>query len=90
MEEKTTITVYTESLFQSLVADLGTIVMLSAMFYVNAKYIQSKFFIGLIMVMYALKIIGLVGARKNVFTSRKEAIEFLASADAPNKPLQDN
>lgn len=80
-ENKVTITVYTESLFQSLVADFGTLVMLSAMFYVNAKYIQSKFFIGLIVVMFALKVISMLGARKNTFTSRKGAIDFLASQE---------
>ncbi len=76
-EEKLTITLYTESLFQSLVADLGSMLMLTGMFWANATYIHSKFLIAIIMVMYALKIIGLLGARKNCFTSRKEAIAFL-------------
>lgn len=81
--EKITITVYTESLVQSLVADFGTFVMLGAMFYVNAKYINSGFFVGIIMVMFALKTIAYIGNRKNVFTSRKEAIKFLQ--ESPSK-----
>lgn len=80
-EEKITIVLYTESLFQSLVADFGTLVMLASMFYVNARYIQSGFFVGIIMVMFALKIITYLDGRKNTFTSRKDAIKFLNHAE---------
>lgn len=76
-EEKITITLYTESLFQSIVADIGTFVMLTGMFWVNAHYIQSRFFMAVIMVMLALKIVAIATGRKTVYTSRAEAIKAL-------------
>jgi len=76
-EEKISITIYTESLLQSMVADVFTFLMLSGMFYVNAVYIQSRFFIGLIMIMFVLKGIAYANGRKNIYTSRAAAIEAL-------------
>ena len=75
--EKISITIYTESLIQSMLADAFTFLMLSGMFYVNAAYIQSRFFIALIMIMFVFKGIAYANGRKNVYTSRAAAIQAL-------------
>lgn len=76
-EEKISIMVYTESLLQSMLADTFTFLMLSGMFYVNAVYIQSRFFIALIMIMFVAKGMAYATGRKNIYTSRAAAIEAL-------------
>lgn len=75
--EKISITIYTESLLQSMIADTFTFLMLSGMFYVNAAYIQSRLFMAIIVIMFVLKGIAYVGGRKNVYTSRDAAIKAL-------------
>lgn len=75
--EKISITIYTESLLQSILADTFTFLMLSGMFYVNAVYIQSRLFAAMIVFMFVLKGIIYVGGRKNVYTSRDAAIQAL-------------
>lgn len=78
-EENVTIILYTESLWQSWLADLGTFVMLTGMFYANAHFIQSRLFAAIIVIMFVLKLMAYFGARKNVYTSRDEAISFLTN-----------
>ena len=77
MEEKITITVYTESLWQSIVADVVSVLMLCGMFYANAHYIQSKLFAAIIVILFALKMIAYVSGRKTMYRSREEAIAAL-------------
>ena len=77
MEEKVTITIYTESLMQSIVADASTFLMLGGAFWVNAHYIQSKMFAAIIVIMLMIKFVAYIGNRKNVFTSRAEAVAFI-------------
>lgn len=75
--QKITITVYTESLLQSMIADAFTFLMLSGMFYVNAVYIQSRLFMAMIVIMFVLKGIAYTNGRKNVYTNRADAIDAL-------------
>lgn len=76
-DNKVTIVLYTESLWQSWLADLGTFVMLTGMFYVNVHFIQSRLFAAIIVIMYALKIVVYMTGRKNVYTNRADAVAAL-------------
>lgn len=64
---------------QSVFADLASVAFLGVAFYVNIHYIQSRLFTAIIVILYLLKIISYVGGRKNVFTDKAKAIEYLNS-----------
>ena len=76
--EKIQITVLTESLFQSIVADGVSFFMLSVMFYVNAHYIQSRLFTAIILILFFVFCIAYAFGRTNVYTSRAAAIKALS------------
>lgn len=75
--EKIQITVLTESLFQSIVADGLSFFMMSIMFYINAHYIQSRLFAAIIAILFFVKGIAYAFGRTNVYTSRADAIKAL-------------
>lgn len=79
METEKVIIIYRESFFQSVLADFMSVVFLGFSFYVNVRFIQSKLFAAIIVILFLLKIIAYLGARKNVFTEKQKAIDYLNS-----------
>lgn len=84
-EEKITLVIYTESLFQSIIADMVSLLMLVVGFGVNALYIQSKIFSAIVVVLFLLKMVGYTMGRKTVFTNRQKAIDFINSPNSLKK-----
>ena len=73
------IIIYRESFVQSVAADIMTFVFLCGSFYANVHWIQSKLFAAIIVIMFMLKIIAFATGRKNQFTDKQKAIDFLNS-----------
>lgn len=75
MEEK--IIIYRESFIQSLLSDISTFGVLVGSFAVNHYFIGSKFLGGFIFIVFLFFVIGKTSARKNTFTDKQKAIDFI-------------
>lgn len=71
------IIIYRESFVQSVASDIVSVVFLFGAFYANERYIESKLFAALIVILFLLKLIAWASSKKNVFTDKKKAIEFI-------------
>ena len=77
--EEQKIIIYRESLIQSIFADIMSVVFLIGTFWFNVNYIQSKMLSVILLFLFILKLFYYASQKKNVFTDKKSAIDFLSS-----------
>lgn len=71
------IIIYREGLIQSILADTFTFAVLVGSFGVNHLYIGSKILSVILVIMFMFFVIGKGLAKRNVFTDKKSAIDFI-------------
>ena len=74
---KEEIIIYKESLIQSIIADIFSFSILIGSFAINHFYIGSKFLAGILLILWLIFIIGKASNRKNTFTNKQKAVDFL-------------
>jgi len=71
------IIIYRESLWQSIIADVFSFCILVGSFAINHFFIGSNFLAGILLVCWFIFMIAKVGKRKNVFTDKQKAIDYI-------------
>ena len=71
------IIIYRESFIQSFLSDLSSLVFLIIGFGLNQLFIQSKMMSAILLIIFIGFLVTKASIRKNVFTNKQKAIEFL-------------